>query len=116
MDQVFYDCTSLKTLNLSSFDTSKIVNLKEMFAGCSSLSSLDLSNFEFELVSNAENMFNSCSKLNYVNIYNFQDINGTWQMFKGVKDNLVFCIEDESKAPNIVNSLKSKNCKILDCS
>ena len=116
MEQVFYDCNSLKSLNLSSFDSTRVVNMKEMFAGCRSLSSLDLSNFKFESVSNVENMFNGCSELNYVNISNFHDINGAGQMFEGVKDNLVFCIGDESKATNVINDLISKNCKILDCS
>ena len=116
MDQVFYDCNSLISLNLSSFNTTSVTNMKEMFAGCSSLSSLDLSNFKFSSVKNAENMFNGCSELDYVNIYNFHDINGEEQMFEGVKDNLVFCIGNESEASNISNILKSKNCKILDCS
>ena len=116
MEQAFYDCSSLKSLNLSSFDTSNQVNLKEMFVGCSSLSSLDLSKFEFKSVSNAENMFNGCSELNYVNINNFSDINGAGKMFEGVKDNLVLCIGDESKAPNLVGTIKSDKCKILDCS
>ena len=116
MEQVFYDCSSLKSLNLSSFNTARVTNMKEMFAGCSSLSSLNLSNFEFGSVTNVENMFNGCSELNYVNINNFHDINGAGQMFEGVKDNLVFCIGDESQALNITNTLISKNCKILDCS
>ena len=116
LEQVFYDCSSLISLNLSSFDTSQVINMKEMFAGCSSLSSLNLSNFNFQKVSNVENMFKGCSELNYVNIYNFLDINGEEQMFEGVKDNLVFCIGNESRALNISKILKENNCTILDCS
>ena len=116
MEQAFYDCSSLESLNLTSFNTSSVRNMKEMFAGCSSLISLDLSNFNFELVSNVENLFKDCTELDFVNIYNFHEINETGNIFEGVKDNLVFCIGDEGKAPNIINNLKSNNCKILDCS
>ena len=116
MEQVFYGCSSLESLNLSSFNTNSVWNMEEMFADCSALLSLDLSNFNFDLVSNVKNMFNGCSELDYINIYNFHDINETEKMFEGVKENLVFCIGDESKAQNIINTLKSRKCKILDCS
>ena len=116
MEQVFYDCRSLESLNLSSFNTSSVRNMKGMFSGCSALLSLNLENFNFSSILNAEDMFNGCSELDYVNIYNFHDINGTGNMFNGVKDNLVFCIRDESKATTLINNLKSGNCKILECS
>ena len=114
MEQVFYDCSSLISLNLSSFVTSSVVNMKGMFSGCSSLSSLNLSNFNFQSVTNVENMFNGCSELEYVNIYDISDINEPQSMFEGVKDNLVFCI-NENKAQNISKFLKSKSCRMLSC-
>jgi surface protein len=97
MEEIFYACNSLKSLNLSSFNTTSVRNMKGMFSGCSELVSLDLSNFNFTSISNVEDMFSGCSELDYVNLYNFHDINETGNMFSGVKDNLVFCIGDESK-------------------
>ena len=32
---MFYGCSSLKELNISSFNTSNITNMREMFYGCS---------------------------------------------------------------------------------
>ena len=43
---MFSDCSSLTALDLSSFDTSKVTNMRRMFSDCSSLTTLDLSNFD----------------------------------------------------------------------
>ena len=49
--------TNLTTLNLSSFDTSKVTNMRQMFFGMSNLTSLDLSNFNTSQVMNMSYMF-----------------------------------------------------------
>ena len=43
MSQMFFDCSSLTTLDLSHFDTSNVTNMRFMFCDCSSLTTLDLS-------------------------------------------------------------------------
>ena len=45
MSYMFYECTSLESLDLSNFDTSSVTNMAFMFYRCSSLKSLDLSKF-----------------------------------------------------------------------
>jgi len=45
MSCMFWDCSSLTTLDLSNFDTSEVTNMQSMFSHCSSLTNLDLSNF-----------------------------------------------------------------------
>ena len=47
---MFYGCSSLETLDLSSFDISKVSHLHYMFNDCSSLKYLDLSNFDTTLL------------------------------------------------------------------
>ena len=42
---MFYDCSSLKELNFSNFNTSNVTNMSAMFFGCLSLEKLDLSKF-----------------------------------------------------------------------
>ena len=42
MYAMFYECSSLTTLDLSSFDTSAVTSMVSMFSGCSSLTTLDL--------------------------------------------------------------------------
>ena len=44
---MFYHCSSLTSLNLSSFDTSNVTSMYGMFYECTELSSLDLSSFNF---------------------------------------------------------------------
>ena len=45
MQRMFYNCSSLKSLDLKSFDTGKVRSMKEMFSGCSSLISVDTGSF-----------------------------------------------------------------------
>ena len=42
---MFYNCLNLKKLNISSFNTSKVIDMCNMFNGCSSLKKLNLYNF-----------------------------------------------------------------------
>ena len=45
MEQMFYECTSLEFVNVSSFNTSLCGSFNGMFYGCTKLTSLGLSNF-----------------------------------------------------------------------
>ena len=45
MKNMFYNCSSLISLNISNFDTSKVSNMGYMFYNCNGLISLDISNF-----------------------------------------------------------------------
>ena len=48
MESMFDGCKSLKLVDLSSFNTSLITNMKSMLCGCTNLTSLNLSNFNTE--------------------------------------------------------------------
>lgn len=50
MDYMFFDCSSLTSLDLSNFDTSQVTNMGGMFDLSTSLTSLDLSSFDFSQV------------------------------------------------------------------
>jgi surface protein len=63
MESMFGGCMSLTTLNLSSFNTSKVTDMFHMFYNCSSLTSLDLSHFNTSKVSDMKEMFYNCSNL-----------------------------------------------------
>ena len=67
MQGMFGGCSSLQSLDLSSFNTASVTNMQSMFSGCSSLQSLDLSSFNTASVTNMSYMFSDCSKLE--NIY-----------------------------------------------
>ena len=68
---MFSECTSLESLDLSSFDTSKVISMEAMFLKCSSLKSLDLSSFDTSNVESMEAMFGGCSSLEYLDLSSF---------------------------------------------
>lgn len=99
MRQMFSKCTSLETLDLSSFNTEKVTNMFEMFVGstnlrtinlpkgfigsnvtdlngmfrgCASLTELDLSGSNAEKVKDMGNMFNGCVALSNLNLSGFK--------------------------------------------
>ncbi|MBR0527272.1 MAG: leucine-rich repeat protein, partial [Prevotella sp.] len=71
MNQMFYDCEKLTSLDLSHFNTSKVTNMEGMFNDCSSLTSLDLSSFNTSNVDIMNDMFNGCSSLVNLNLSSF---------------------------------------------
>ena len=70
MSYMFYNCSSLQTLDLSSFDTRKVNAMEFMFSGCSSLKTLDLSSFITESTSYYNDMFSNCSSLESLDFSN----------------------------------------------
>ena len=58
---MFYNCSGLEELNLSSFNTDKVTNMSWMFSFCSSLKKLDLSNFNINNETYMDYMFTGCS-------------------------------------------------------
>ena len=71
MSDMFYDCKSLISLNLSTFNTSEVTNFGHMLYNCESLEWVDVSNFKTEKVTCFDNMFNGCKNLTSVNLSNF---------------------------------------------
>ena len=68
---MFFWCSSLTNLDLSSFNTSNVTDMSHMFSSCSSLTSLDLSNFNTANVTDMQSMFELCSSLTTtINIIN----------------------------------------------
>ena len=63
MEGMFYNCSSLKSLDVSNLSTSIVANMSSMFEGCSNLVSLDLENFNMGTVKWVDNMFKDCSNL-----------------------------------------------------
>ena len=56
-------CTSLTTLDVSSWDVSSVTNMGYMFHNCLSLTTLDVSNWDVSSVTNLGYMFRYCSSL-----------------------------------------------------
>ena len=65
---MFYNCESLESIDLSSFNTNNVTNMSYMFYNCESLESLDLSSFNTNNVTNMSHMFSGCKSLKIENI------------------------------------------------
>ena len=63
MEEMFKDCSSLPSLDLSGWNTANVTYMSYMFLGCSSLASLDLSGWNTGNVVLMNDMFNGCSSL-----------------------------------------------------
>ena len=118
MGYMFYKCSSLTSIDLSNFNTSLVNYMDSMFFGCSNLTSLDLSNFNSKELYSVANMFEGCINLEYINFSNFDDrnINYFYQAFKGVVDNLVYCVNNSSYNQKLRYELSLIKCSINDCS
>ena len=68
---LFWGCTSLKSVNLKNFDTSKNTNFGHTFKDCISLTSIDLSSLNASLVTHMDFMFFNCTSLKTLNLSHF---------------------------------------------
>lgn len=69
--EVFYDCRSLTSIDVSKWVTSKATRMRKMFNGCFSLTSLDVSNFDTSNVTDMGGMFEDLNSLQRLDISNF---------------------------------------------
>jgi len=85
MSGMFSGCSSLKSIDLSSFNTTNVNNMSDMFSYCSSLQSIDLSSFNINNVNNIENMFYECKSLQSIDLssFNTSNVNNMSYMFSG---------------------------------
>ena len=74
---MFYNLVNLTSLDVSSFDTSKVRGMGDMFFGDEKLTTLDLSNFDTQNLTNMDKMFYGMSSLTDLNISSFNTSNVT---------------------------------------
>ncbi|MBD5552384.1 MAG: BspA family leucine-rich repeat surface protein [Lachnospiraceae bacterium] len=75
--EMFYECTSLVSVDLSGLNTENVTDMSWMFSGCSSLESLDLSRFDTRNVTDMSLMFSGCSSLESLDLSSFNTGNVT---------------------------------------
>ena len=103
---IFNDFKSLIQINFNNnFNTSKATNISNMFSNCISLISLDLSSFNTSNVTNMYGMFCKCSKLKTtINIMNVNDYN--YIFFSAATNaNAQITVNYISDASDLVNSM-----------
>ena len=78
MSWMFTSCGKLSSLDVSKkFSTKNVTNMRQMFSGCDSLTSLDLTGFDTENVTNMSGMFYNCKGLISLNLTGFDTQNVT---------------------------------------
>ena len=68
---MFYGCTSLVSINIDNFKTSSVTNMGSMFYFCTKLTSLNLKSFDTSSVTNMAQLFTSCNSLTSLNLESF---------------------------------------------
>ena len=96
MAEMFKDCRSLNTLDVSKFNTSKVTNMQDMFLNCHLLQSLDVTNFDTANVTDMASMFQGCRSLTLLDVANFKTSKVT-NMANMFRDCHVLDILDVSK-------------------
>jgi len=72
MNYMFSKCNSLKYIKFSSsFNTSNVESMTSMFSNCYSLISLNLSSFDISKITDMNFMFYNCHNLKYLDIPHF---------------------------------------------
>ena len=64
MSSMFYNCSSLTSLDVTHFNTANVTNMSFMFASCGALTTIYVSDkFVTDKVTKGSNMFNNCKNL-----------------------------------------------------
>ena len=66
---LFFCCRNILNIDLSSFYTNNVTNMKYMFYECSQLKHIDLSSFDTKKVTDMSHMFHYCRCLNYFDFF-----------------------------------------------
>ena len=98
----------LNYLDLSKWDTSKVVNMNNMFTECKALSSLNISHFNTVNVKSMSGMFYNCSNLKSLDLSSFEThkCKDFRRMFEEYYQKLTV-IADSKKAANMIDAIKT---------
>ena len=87
MNRMFYNCESLKRVDLSNINTKNVDDMNYMFHQCLELDSIDLSKVESSNVNDISNIFENCISLKNIDISNFTNSNiKTADMLKNIPE------------------------------
>jgi surface protein len=120
MHCMFYNCSSLKVLDVSHFNTQQVEHIECMFTGCSNVLKLDVSHFEIELVKDLQCMFQNCSKIKVLDLSSFDTKNiggaGIAMLFSGCSSLTTIYVSDKWSTEHLApanNAFPFYNCYSL---
>ena len=103
---MFYGCSSLKSLDLSSFNTSSVTSMRGMFLYDNALTSINLSSFDTSKVTNMGDMFEYCDNLTVLDLSSFDTSNVKimYYMFNRNKNLKTIYVSDKWDISNVSES------------
>ena len=108
MKYMFSDCRNLYSLDLSSFDTSKVNEMSYMFSNCSNLRFLNLSNFSSKNLKDIKEMFEGCTSLLYLDLSSFAINKTVNNILKDVTPKI--CVEDNNTKNYLIGPKRVSIC------
>lgn len=114
--QLFLDCSNLKHVDVSDWDTSNIINMFMMFRNCNLLLSLDVSKWDVSSVTNMSQMFNPCYNLETLDVSNWDVSNvlDMSSMFSGCRSLKVIDISKWNILQNTNISAMFNDCRSVE--
>ena len=88
MNSMFYSCSGLTSLDLSSFDTSNVTDIMQMFQNCSSLTTLNVTGWDVSKIEYSTFMFYNCTSLNKLILGSVTQEQYEWWYARLSSDNL----------------------------
>lgn len=86
MTGMFFNCYNLtEIIGIENLNTSNVTNMSGMFSGCSGLTALDVTSFNTSSVTDMSDMFFNCENLTTLDVTNFitSNVINMYQMFSG---------------------------------
>ena len=68
LEEMFYSCKTLISVDFSNFDTSKVTRMNRMFLNCYKLNSVNMKNLDFSSLKYTDSMFYQCESLTSIDI------------------------------------------------
>ena len=110
---MFYKCSNIINIDLSSFNTKNVTNMSWMFGVCSKLTNIDLSSFNTQNVTNMMGMFDWCSNLTNIDLssFNTENVTKMSHMFDACY-NLKKISINRKYNEKLINETKNKNITV----
>ena len=88
MSYMFFNCHYLTSINFGSFNTTNVKEMSSMFYNCNNLYSIDLSSFNTNNVNSMAYMFYDCDNLYSIDLssFNIKNVNSMVYMFSNCKN------------------------------
>lgn len=71
MEQMFYYCSYLTSVECADWDTSKVTKMGDVFRTCTALTRADVSNWNTDLITDMGSIFDDCNALTSIDVSNW---------------------------------------------